>query len=332
MNRAERRRRAALYRKDVTRTVRVHEAGRVMAQLFTSNLLGWTPEEMISHIELGVRHDQIIPHETRPGAVWVVPGVAACMAVSQEMADFLQPRLQAGEDIWTPETFDGIKAAGVDLKPWLFARTIMAVGGMVAESKFTGRPLNELLYDERHSGDWEGMYRDFRLLRRTMLSRSLLSRAIHFLQQAFELPEVWRATLGLADSLRMGRTSGRAACAVVSSHLKVLPCPAFHEMTQVRVRRDWNNERSATYFLEEIEGWHWSDVSGGWHAKAPQKFLHGYVWCNDLIDGELAHSCAHGRGPHRIKVCITRSDNQEAWKEISKEAAWSMQETNRQAA
>ena len=64
-------------------------------------------------------------------------------------------------------------------------------------------------------------------------------------------------------------------------------CLAKGHKTQVGVRRDWNNGRSATYLLDEIEGWHWSDVSGGWHAKAPRKFLHGYDCCNDLIDGEL---------------------------------------------
>jgi hypothetical protein len=49
-------------------------------------------------------------------------------------------------------------------------------------------------------------------------------------------------------------------------------------------------------------------------SKAPQPFIHGYVWCTDL-DGEIAHSCRHGSGPHRIKVCVVKKDNsKEVWK------------------
>ena len=24
----------------------------------------------------------------------------------------------------------------------------------------------------------------------------------------------------------------------------------------------------------------------------------GAIWCDDLVEGEVAHSCAHGPGPH----------------------------------
>ncbi len=78
----------------------------------------------------------------------------------------------------------------------------------------------------------------------------------------------------------------------------------------VRVRRQWNDYRLAAYPLSEVEGLHWSDISGGIQATAPRSFVHGYVWCDRMIAGELAHSCAHGRGPHRIKVCITKKHNE----------------------
>ena len=29
----------------------------------------------------------------------------------------------------------------------------------------------------------------------------------------------------------------------------------------------------------------------------------------DLVEGEVAHSCAHGPGPHRIKVVVVKKDN-----------------------
>lgn len=77
----------------------------------------------------------------------------------------------------------------------------------------------------------------------------------------------------------------------------------------VWVRRQWNDYRRARYRLEDVQGFHWDTVSGGVGAPAPQPFVHAYVWCNGMQEGELAHSCAHGAGPHRIKVCIVRKDN-----------------------
>jgi hypothetical protein len=35
-----------------------------------------------------------------------------------------------------------------------------------------------------------------------------------------------------------------------------------------------------------------------------------------MIDGELAHSGAHGPCPHWIKVCLTKVDNKNIWREV----------------
>jgi hypothetical protein len=40
--------------------------------------------------------------------------------------------------------------------------------------------------------------------------------------------------------------------------------------------------------------------------------------CGAMIDGELAHSCLHGEGPHHIKVCVTKKMNKAIWNEIEK--------------
>ena len=66
----------------------------------------------------------------------------------------------------------------------------------------------------------------------------------------------------------------------------------------VWVRRQWNDYRIGAFRLADVSGLHWSNVSGGVHALAPREFLHGYVSCQDILYGELAHSCQHGRGPH----------------------------------
>ncbi|MEX2205494.1 MAG: hypothetical protein WEF50_04625 [Myxococcota bacterium] len=80
-------------------------------------------------------------------------------------------------------------------------------------------------------------------------------------------------------------------------------------MTYIVVRRQWNDWRDARIPLSEFQGPHWDDESGGVHAVAPQYFIHGYVYCTSLGDQEFAHSCAHGRGPHRIKVCVVKKAN-----------------------
>jgi hypothetical protein len=79
--------------------------------------------------------------------------------------------------------------------------------------------------------------------------------------------------------------------------------------TCVWVRRQWNDHRQALYRLEDIRGLHWDSVSGGVRAKAPQQFLHGYVDCDAMLEGEIAHSGLHGPCPHSIKVCVLKKDN-----------------------
>lgn len=77
----------------------------------------------------------------------------------------------------------------------------------------------------------------------------------------------------------------------------------------VWVRRQWNDYRDAAYHIDDVSGWRWSDVSGGVNAPAPRPFIQAYALCNAMISGELAHSCSHGEGPHRIKVCVTKKMN-----------------------
>jgi hypothetical protein len=37
-----------------------------------------------------------------------------------------------------------------------------------------------------------------------------------------------------------------------------------------------------------------------------------------MLEGDLAHSCQHGEGPHRIKICIVKKDNPNSrlWEKI----------------
>ncbi|MFD5828119.1 hypothetical protein [Lentzea sp. NPDC060358] len=79
--------------------------------------------------------------------------------------------------------------------------------------------------------------------------------------------------------------------------------------TVVWVRRQWNNTLSAGYRLADVSEPHWSEFSGGTQTRANRFYVHAYVMCDAAVEGEVAHSCRHGRGPHRIKVCIVAVDN-----------------------
>ena len=84
---------------------------------------------------------------------------------------------------------------------------------------------------------------------------------------------------------------------------------------KVQVRRQPGDWRLARYALEKIEEMQWGRVSGGTNRRS-QLHVYGYVWCNEKIDGRIAHSCQHGPPPHRIKVCVTRKFNEDIWDKI----------------
>ena len=89
----------------------------------------------------------------------------------------------------------------------------------------------------------------------------------------------------------------------------------------VKVRRQWNDSgRIGTVRRTDISGVHWDNMSGGVYAPAPQYFLHAYIWCDVIVEGEIAHSCSHGIGPHNIKVCITKKDNVKIFPDLAAEA------------
>lgn len=64
--------------------------------------------------------------------------------------------------------------------------------------------------------------------------------------------------------------------------------------------------------MSDLGGVHWSSVSGGVMRPSPRPFLHAYVNCQGMEEGEIAHSGVHGPCPHRIKVCIVKKDNDQA--------------------
>jgi hypothetical protein len=90
-------------------------------------------------------------------------------------------------------------------------------------------------------------------------------------------------------------------------------------MFVINVRRQPTDWRIAQYDRRQVSGLHWSNVSGGVNATLTRQFVHGYVNCDAMISGELAHSCSHGPPPHQILVCVLKKDNKVIWPEIERE-------------
>ena len=89
-----------------------------------------------------------------------------------------------------------------------------------------------------------------------------------------------------------------------------------NETTLVQFRRQPGHRRLARYALAKIEQMQWGRQSGGTKRRS-QLHVYGYVWCDQKVDGWLAHSCQHGPPPHRIKVCVTRKYNEKIWDKIA---------------
>lgn len=78
--------------------------------------------------------------------------------------------------------------------------------------------------------------------------------------------------------------------------------------SNVYVRRDWDDRGKGRVRWSDLRGPRWDTVSGGTQVENPIPLIHAYVWC-DRVRGKIGHSCAHGDGPHNIKVCLLREDN-----------------------
>ena len=121
----------------------------------------------------------------------------------------------------------------------------------------------------------------------------------------FVFKSLWRA-------LRLALWLLAAICrlAVVSAWRRTLG------RSMVYVRRDWNDQGKGRVRWSDLHGHRWDTVSGGVQVENPLPLLHAYVWC-DNVRGRIGHSCAHGQGPHNIKVCMLRADNsRRTWRRL----------------
>lgn len=78
--------------------------------------------------------------------------------------------------------------------------------------------------------------------------------------------------------------------------------------SDVYVRRDWDDRGLGRVRWPDLHDPRWDTMSGGAQVENPLPLIHAYVWC-DKVRGRIGHSCAHGAGPHNIKVCMLCEDN-----------------------
>jgi hypothetical protein len=76
----------------------------------------------------------------------------------------------------------------------------------------------------------------------------------------------------------------------------------------VRIRR--NDLRTARVHASAIEGLHW----------APNHTLYGFIACDQIIQGAIAHECAPATRPHRLPVCIIAKDNAKSYRQLADQA------------
>jgi hypothetical protein len=69
----------------------------------------------------------------------------------------------------------------------------------------------------------------------------------------------------------------------------------------IRVHRTWNAWESAEIRLGDLVGVHWFQPAGSGHA-----FLYGFIWCTDIVAGDIPHECESEPHPHRLCVCVIK--------------------------
>jgi hypothetical protein len=315
-NRAQRRAFASAARHTDKLEARIHEAGHAMARIAVAEMMGWPRDKIIDRIEYGVA-------DRDDGAkLWLANGTYGPF-----LADGMQRFVSAGREWhWRSHAegvamFDRFRRAGCDLKSWAFARYLIALGGAVAEAKFLRQDVRSVIERQFDAGDdMSVLMRDLNLLRRRYLSETMLKLSTQYLRWVFSQPDVWKTILAIARMLKRGEmTPGADIMAVVDQNLKEIKLFDFNDMPQARIRRDPTSTSVATCFLIDLDDWRYSNISGGRQVITDKEFLYARLWCSELIDGAVGHSCKHGDGPHEIRVCVLPQDNRENWNDIGKE-------------
>jgi len=69
----------------------------------------------------------------------------------------------------------------------------------------------------------------------------------------------------------------------------------------IRVHCTWSGWQNAEVRLRDIRDVHWFRPD-----RAPHAFLHGFVSCRDIVNGQIPHHCDGASAPHTLRVCLLK--------------------------
>lgn len=84
----------------------------------------------------------------------------------------------------------------------------------------------------------------------------------------------------------------------------------------VTVHREWDGTQKALVRLIDLQ-----DIHRFRPAGAPEPLIHAHVLCTRIMEGDIPHDCQRDSVPHRLLLCILRSQSaDEAYAEVQRRA------------
>jgi hypothetical protein len=222
MNRAERRRAAAMMRRTpIPRETLVHEAGHAVGRVLVAAADEWRAEEAIERIEI----------YRRPRAVGMSVdgradlGTQACTSgkmFSKRMQAFVLAKFPTMEGVPEGAGFDVVsaemRAAGIDVDRWCLDKSAYLVMGPAAEARYLKKPLE--LEDYAFESDLKQAIECNLMAGITDATlTAAIERACRRAEELLDTPGAWSAVLALADALKDGSMDGKRAAEIICREL-----------------------------------------------------------------------------------------------------------------
>jgi hypothetical protein len=225
MNRRERRAAKARSRHaKLDPRVAVHEAGHAVGRFLTAADLGYSTEESISYIDVGLGR---LSEQSADGCMRLVSEATTYgPMLSRKIQETVFASRQAAAGLTRQEMSEilaNARAAGLDCETWLAARLLMGLMGGAAEAKLLGKTFNEVWQSYECESDMKEAVKDCMLagIEETKMITTHLNVAAARAIETVQRPDVWRAILALADRLpATGRFDGKEAAATITRALR----------------------------------------------------------------------------------------------------------------
>ena len=203
--------------------VAIHEAGHAVARVLTAGDMGYSVEQSVACIEVGMFDSAAANGKVQLYSQAVTSGP---MFSAEILAAFKQANTDKppGTEFGAEEIADVVEFArqeGADIASWLRSRMLIMVFGSAAEASYTGRSIIDVWNSYESSNDFRDAEKDGR---RARLSRveleSFVDEALHRSAYLLDQPHIKLAISKLANALpASGKFSGKSASQIVSRAL-----------------------------------------------------------------------------------------------------------------